>query len=499
MANQELVEYIKKRRESGATDKEIWQSLLDAGWQERDIEENFRNKDIKYRIVKSARFWLTILVLIGASAGAFFIYNKLPTENHFPAIFPADVKYPEAILFSPDGTQYAYQLYENGYKNSSVFINGVKQKTYDTTSSVTFSPDSKHFAYEAHKGGKRFTILDGQEVETTGQIPGEMHDFIFSPDSQRMAYVVSHTEADKMFYSVIVDGKEGKRYVYVTNLVFSPDSKRLAYVAETKEEYDSDGIQTLRKEIVVLDDKESKEYDSVGAIRFTPNSQQIVFMGFKNNDAVLVIGDQESGSFDGIANIIFSPKGDRLAYISYDRKANKHSVVINDGAGGKISDKKYWEILNLIFSPDGQRIAYQAGDGDVGNIKRFVVIDGERGKDYAGAIQLVFSPDSKHLAYVAIQSDGQFVVQDDRIVGQLYDNAAAPHWKDTRSLVFSPNSKNIAYIAPKQQKFAVVVNEKEGEFFDYIWEPVRFSADNKSLNFNALAGNKIKLVTQEVK
>ncbi len=65
--------------------------------------------------------------------------------------------------------------------------------------------------------------------------------------------------------------------------------------------------------------------------------------------------------------------------------------------------KESWKV-----SPDSKRVAYVAEGGD----KRFVVVDGEEGKQYDGISNLIFSPDSKRVAYVAKAYDKDFMVVD---------------------------------------------------------------------------------------
>jgi hypothetical protein len=66
------------------------------------------------------------------------------------------------------------------------------------------------------------------------------------------------------------------------------------------------------------------------------------------------------------------------------------------------------QALDIYDSPDLRRIAYTA---KVGN-KKFVVLDGQEGKQYDWVDELTFSPDSKRFAYIAEGGNKRFVVLD---------------------------------------------------------------------------------------
>jgi hypothetical protein len=81
----------------------------------------------------------------------------------------------------------------------------------------------------------------------------------------------------------------------------------------------------------------------------------------------------------------------------------KKLVVVDekelDGYDGSISEA-------LIFSPNSKHLAYQAFI--LG--REFVVVDGEKGKDYRMASTPVFGPDSEHIAFVASRTGSTFFV-----------------------------------------------------------------------------------------
>jgi len=117
-------------------------------------------------------------------------------------------------------------------------INGKEEKAYDKIWGSIFSSDSQKLAYVAKGGEKEFVVVNDREGKVYDKILGSVKggkDFvegkvfgpIFSPDSQKLAYI--DKEGRKRI--MVVNGKEGKAYDRVVGPVFSPDSQRLIYVA----------------------------------------------------------------------------------------------------------------------------------------------------------------------------------------------------------------------------------------------------------------------------
>lgn len=77
--NEQLQDYIKKSKEAGFNDDQIRQELLKAGWQEKDINKNFRKKSNLFSII------IIVLIVVAIGGGAFAAYNYLikaqPRQN----------------------------------------------------------------------------------------------------------------------------------------------------------------------------------------------------------------------------------------------------------------------------------------------------------------------------------------------------------------------------------------------------------------------------------
>lgn len=92
MANQDLINYINQAKAEGKSEQQIKEELLKVGWQVKDIDEAFSNKldavaipivsgsnsetTPKTPIIKIAVIAISVILLIGGSAGAFYYADK---------------------------------------------------------------------------------------------------------------------------------------------------------------------------------------------------------------------------------------------------------------------------------------------------------------------------------------------------------------------------------------------------------------------------------------
>lgn len=132
----------------------------------------------------------------------------------------------ERILFSPDSKRFAYfdMNFEGNYE---LVLDGNRIKTdteynYNSSNDFYFSPNSKRFVYVLN--GNLYEYLNGISKKLNGTA-GAIINVAFSPDSQRIAYIIERQGID--YYSI--DGKEYKGLSSVRTPVFSPDSKHVAY------------------------------------------------------------------------------------------------------------------------------------------------------------------------------------------------------------------------------------------------------------------------------
>ena len=285
-----------------------------------------------------------------------------------------------------------------------------------TIHSLVFSPDSQRLAYVAEVGKKRAVVVDEREVgqyDSAGQP-------LFSPDGKHLLYAARAGENT----FVVLDGVVGTAYDAIETSIFSPDGKHVAYVAGSG-----------KSRFVVLDGKEQEQYAYIDPnLLFSPDSQRLAYWAnrggsWKNAGSWFFVldGKEEKDHFDvsswrvtfesfGITeqvvyaahsryNMFLSPDGKHVAQIArHETQTRIRESVVFDGAEQRLYDEI--DDRSLDFSPDSSHLVYTARLGK----KWFVVFDGKEGKQYEGALPVIFSQDSKHSAYPAIVADFNLVM-----------------------------------------------------------------------------------------
>ncbi|MDD8020796.1 MAG: hypothetical protein PHU81_06395 [Acidobacteriota bacterium] len=421
----------------------------------------------------------------------------------------------ETMQVSPGLNHLAYAA-KSGEKYIMV-IDGQESQEYDGIHlpDSIFSSDEKTTVYGAWRNDKIMAVINGQESEPYARL----RLIRFSPDGQRLAYWVATGEKETdLKANLIVDRKEGPVYRWfgesspgpfgndVTKYrpVFSPDSHRLAYVALIGQQ-----------ELIVVDGKESDKYDEiVSAPIFSPDSKRVAYISRKDGQYRTVVDGQPGQEYERIENLMFSPDSQKFAYIAC---RHDNQLVVVDGT----EQPEFRMIDRLMFSPDGKHLAYVADEGQ----NQVLVLDGQKSTPFDLVDHLVFSPDSQHLAYSVLSDqktllyvDGQekpsyrFVVSIDfspdsqKIIytgregldqmDLLINGEKAKSYEEISSWVFSPDGKRMAYWAKRDGKNFIVVDDLEGQAYDYPsylyqdkYQPV-FSPDGRHLGYVALKGNQ---------
>ncbi|MGA2176198.1 MAG: hypothetical protein ABSH38_14575 [Verrucomicrobiota bacterium] len=242
--------------------------------------------------------------------------------------------------------------------NVAVCVDAEPAREYDDVGWVGFSPDSKQTVFSAVRNGKSFTVVNGHEGKFFDAIAykgGKDCPFEFSPDSRRLAYVVTEGDIQK----VVVDGREAEQsYERIENgsLKFSPDSKHLAYAGRR-------GTYSH----VVFDGAEGPAWDAINLERNSPDGVDLPPMVFS--------GDSK--------------------HFAYEAKRGGESVIVLDG---KIL--AHGEVHGLVFSPNGRRVACVQDDdrNDPLHFLTRVVVDGVAGEPVEGEVTLLtFSPNSERI------------------------------------------------------------------------------------------------------
>jgi hypothetical protein len=274
--------------------------------------------------------------------------------------------YIDDIMLSPDGKRYAYEAKKED-KYCAV-VDGIEGKYYESLGwSMKFSPDSKKLAYSARTGNLWYAVVDGVESQQSFENLHLMF-FYFSPDSKRTALDVWSGD----FSWLVIDGVEGEKYDKVHNVVFSPDSQRIAYIGE---------IITPDKETIftaVIDGIEGKQYTYIDIFNdsmvFSPDSKSIAYIASNGSSRIMVIDGIESDNFNSVLNFVFSPDSKRTAYIARINNSSLNQIVVLDGI-----KSEFYNVVNIKFSPHSEYFIALVSDR---NKDKYLLVEGAPSSKY---------------------------------------------------------------------------------------------------------------------
>lgn len=258
------------------------------------------------------------------------------------------------------------------------------------TGPVKFSPNGERHTYAGQIGQEVVVILDGKEIfrEPFSPTLAAVDLLQFSPDSKHL-FFHNQTTNSYQSYRLIVDGQpatppfEGKQMP-----VFSADGSRWCLAASKP--------RMMNVKFLVIDGKEAGYAGE--RPQFTPDGKHVVCIAGQMPKFTLLVDGKEMVSGQGIDKFVISPTGD-IGAIVMPGSDGRRKLFLNgkpavDDAG------------DVVFSPDGKRMAVLGGL----NQKAWVILDGQKHKEYWPIQSVAFTPDSSKCVYVAGIGEKSYVV-----------------------------------------------------------------------------------------
>ena len=380
----------------------------------------------------------------------------------------------------------------------------------------------------AADNGEKFPTSSIKIADLPAKYKDEFHKldnkFYFSPDGSKFAYLVTELQKEGETNFVVVNGQEGKKYPYpsqIGHLGFTSDGK--LYYKVKRFSYDK------KIQIVVIDGREGKPFENINIYTSKPSvlgedSSTIYYEALEDKNISIVLDDKQSKSYKSINTPIISPDGKHLAFV-----ANKYpAVVVRDTIDGN----QYYEIDELQFSPDSQRLAYIAKK-NVSNATQLIVYDvlpdspaklaglqpgdqfieiknnnqfDEFNKQTTGkkTIYNIFR-NGKKLEVMMPPSNNSLSDKGELGVLTIEDRNPAYKWiavvdakeskayDKTDSISFSRDSRHIAFIAKDSRGEFVVLDGKEMKNYDEVSYPY-FADNNETLIYSAKRNNQWLIV-----
>jgi hypothetical protein len=253
------------------------------------------------------------------------------------------------------------------------------------TGPVAFSPNGERHAYAGQMGKDVVVILDGKEVFRGMNAVESLH---FSPDSKHLFFLNRTTDSTQS-YRLMMDGQPvTPAFEPATLPVFSADGSRWALSAGKPK------MWTVKQLVV-----DGKDPGYVGEQpQFTRDGKHVVCIAGQMPKFTLLVDGKEMVSGQGIDKFVISPTGD-IGAIVIPGSDGRRKLFLNgkpavDDAG------------DVVFSPDGKRMAVLGGL----NQKAWVILDGQKHKEYWPIQNVAFTPDSSKCIYVAGIGEKSYVV-----------------------------------------------------------------------------------------
>lgn len=366
-----------------------------------------------------------------------------------------------------------------------VVHNGKRGTLYDKIEDFTLivSPNGQRVAYGAQNGDKCFVVVDGVEkgpFSDRGRIA-------FSPDSSHVAY---DAKIDGIWNMYLDNVKNGSAISYYDRSVFNSDSTKLAYV-EIADASDAafklvvSDLKTRQNISIPISDPiiaTNPAKTVVAAVEKHQNRLRVFNFDFSRPDKITT-----GELYDEIKQVTFSEDGKALAYVAV--KDKKSYIVLNDKREPLPPGDYPWpftirpdnrEVGIFIVNTLGKR-SYNA------YLHQSFSPEKRRNKIYKEGSELTYSKDGQHSAYVAIQNE-MFTIVIDGKEGPFFDRTVAPH--------FSPDGKFLVYRARQDGKRFVVIADTNGKTIKRLppYERVfdtTFTEDGKSVAYGVVVGNQI--------
>jgi hypothetical protein len=375
-----------------------------------------------------------------------------------------DVVESVGITWSRDGRRHAYGALVQG-RPRLVESDGSMSEGLLAPAPAVFSPDGARLAWtEAQAadspGARRRIVVDGMAGPWVPDVSAGVTGRLFSPDSQRFAYLVIGPEA-----RFVVDGVDGTAIHSARDAGWSGDSGRFLYVAGLEDgwalvdegapgtRYEAIGAVTAndaatrfawcaqrgRRWTVVVDGVEGAWFDKTALPRFLTDGRITCVAASPSSGLlgkwrkpwrVLVDGEPADGiEWDSVGAIVPLPAG-RFAY-GASRGRRRHLVIA--GKPGPVVEQ-----IGFVAPSAAGRVAYTA----VVRGRATVMV----GEEPLRAVSAIGGPDPEHvlrwdargrLLWVAKLEDGHWHPMVDDAAGPAFDRVTAPWTDEDGSVRFS--------------------------------------------------------------
>lgn len=280
--------------------------------------------------------------------------------------------------------------------------------------------------YTIDQGGGKLTPIttDAQLPESTDDLLRYYQSPIWSPDSQRLAFVGYSADsiADPQFATIYTSDRAGKGLTETfasfsempVHFSWSPDSEHISFLtaAQTRAGFLLQLVPADGGNAQILDigqpffwswapDSQQMMVHSGGSSPYQ-SPQRLALLQF--DGAIVERGlDLQPASFQ---NPAWSPDGENLLFAA-ENAAGQDALILADETGNPLQELTTYDgLIGFNWSPDGEKVAYISTEQAnaeliIGRLTVLDTVDAENSivTEEASIISFFWSPDSRKIAY----------------------------------------------------------------------------------------------------
>jgi WD40 repeat protein len=333
-------------------------------------------------------------------------------------------RYLPQLMFSPDGSRYAYTGTVVGGNDQWAVVDGQQVQYFGEINQ--FSTNNHLLAiYHDDASNTSILVMDGKPILRTFSI----RNIWTSPDGKQIAFLIQ-PDVTSGKTVVNVDGKNvpDADGAYVAGIYFSPDGKRYALDCNAPEGGNfmiidgkkQDTYQNIPNQLNIdymANFQWASGLNQIDAAKaaphtpaFTSDSSKFVYLASANGKDFLMTEDGEYDDYTiTYQKLTIAPGGGHYGFVGTNH-AKKEAIVIDGKPAFTTqlgSASGLHAIQAFIFSPDGAHYAFIGED-------LYLYEDGQKLPGGVSGQSFVFSPDGNHLAYVSYRYgmaiDGKILV-----------------------------------------------------------------------------------------
>jgi len=335
--------------------------------------------------------------------------------------------------------------------------------------------------------------------------------YIVSPDGGRVLFVTSAKDGQ-----LLVECRDGESVngwgfpnIDLDSLTFSPDCQRIAFIVRT------DGFFSSKSAVVVDDGEPNQhdQHDTVGALVFCPDGRNVAYVAIDKGKACVIAGEFESKEYDSVSCLHFGPGG----VLWFVADADGTATLARGGHERELGRVK---VKDVALSLGGGSVAYTYEVAKLFSKKIGVVVDGNDKGVYDDVLELAMAgatpvyvtrnrgKDSLHfggevlgpydrIEKVVVDDASQsacYLAKESRRCSLFVDGERHGSYDEIVSESLRVNAGHIFYVAKDKGAEFTVLDGRESEKYDRILaESIRFEAGRGPI-YAALRGKRLYVV-----